>query len=312
MTGSGPGLGLHRAKRARAWWMALAALSSVVGFAPRLRAEDCREVPKLSCPEPMNLESARGLALGTGSRASALSSSALAYSPAALAIGGLYHIEGNVDYLAGHDTVALGGIVTDSSTSKVGAGIGFRGFLASSADGYDGLDGRLGLALPLSPQFALGVAGRYIDLSTHREPSQTLAEGFTMDASMRVTPTNGLQIDLAALNFIDLESAYVPLLLNAGFAFAVASVVSVGVDLLTDMSTFENPEFSLGGGIEYLGIPSVPLRAGYGVDFARRIHVLTAGIGYTDQVFGIDIGLRQQVHPGYDTRIMGSVRYYLH
>jgi hypothetical protein len=313
MTAAGPGLGLHRKFCARvACWIALAGLPSVVGFAPPVRAEDCREIPKLSCREPMHLESARGLALGTGSRASALSSSALAYSPAALAIGGLYHIEGNVDYLAGHDTVALGGIVTDSSTSKVGAGIGFRGFLASSDDGYDGLDGRLGLALPLSPQFALGVSGRYIDLSTHREPSQTLAEGFTMDASMRITPANGLQIDFAALNFIDLDSALVPLMLNAGFAFAVASVVSVGVDLLTDMSTFEHPEFSLGGGIEYLGIPSVPLRAGYAVDFARRIHVLSAGIGYTDQVFGVDIGLRQQVHPGYDTRIMGAVRYYLH
>jgi hypothetical protein len=267
---------------------------------------------KLACPEPMNLESARGLALGTGSRASAISSSALAYSPAALALGGLYHIEGNVDFLTGHDTVALGGMVTDSSTSKVGAGIGLRGFLASGADGYDGLDGRLGLALPLSEQFSLGVAGRYIDLSTHGKPSLTLGEGFTMDASMRITPVNGFQIDFAALNFIDLDSAYVPVLLTGGFAFAVASVMSVGVDVLVDMSTFKDPEFSLGGGIEYLGIATVPLRAGYAVDLARRIHVITAGIGYTDQVIGVDIGLRQEVHPGYDTRIMGAIRYYVH
>ncbi|HEY3393915.1 MAG TPA: hypothetical protein VGK58_14480, partial [Lacipirellulaceae bacterium] len=126
------------------------------------------------------------------------------------------------------------------------------------------------------------------------------------------TPVNGFQIDFAALNFIDLDSAYVPLMLNAGFAFAAASVVSIGVDLLTDMSTFDSPEFSLGGGIEYLGIQTVPLRAGYAVDFARRIHILTAGIGYSDQVFGVDVGLRQQVHPGYDTRIMGAIRYYVH
>src|SRR5262249_32977134 len=78
------------------------------------------------CPVPMNDETARGLALGTGSRASALSTSALAYNPAALALGRLYHVEGSVDYIPQVHAVALGGAVVDSVTSKLGAGVGLR------------------------------------------------------------------------------------------------------------------------------------------------------------------------------------------
>jgi hypothetical protein len=294
---------------ARRWVAVLLSLSSVCA-ANDADAEDCRMLPKLSCPQAMNVETARGLSLGTGARASAISTSALAYSPAALALGNLYHIEGNVDYLAGNDTVALGGMVVDSSTSKVAAGIGFRGFL-SGGDGFDGLDGRLGLALPLSEAFSLGLAGRYIDLSRHSDGT-TLAQGFTMDASLRVSPASGLQIDFAVLNFIDLDSPYVPLMLNGGLAFSVASVVTVGVDLLTDMSSFDNPQLALGGGIEYLGADTVPIRAGYMVDLARKVHSVTAGLGYTDQLVGFDVGLRQEVYPDHDTRIMGAIRYYVH
>jgi len=57
------------------------------------------------------------------------------YSPGAVAVGNLYHIEGMIDYLGNFNTVALGGAVVDSSTSKLGAGLAIRGFL--SGEGGD-------------------------------------------------------------------------------------------------------------------------------------------------------------------------------
>lgn len=306
---------------------ALAAVLCAWLVPSRVTAEDCQSFPdKSDCPPSASPETPRGLALGTGVRAAAVSTSALAYSPAALSLGNLYHIEANLDYMAELDTVALGAGAVDSSTSKVGAGIALRGFL-SGEDGfttdagydYDGLDGRLGIGLALSEAFALGVGARYVDISTEGDSDgdgeidddEELVQGFTMDASLRIMPANGVQIDIAALNFLDLDSSFAPVMLNAGLAFAVASALSLGMDVLTDMSSFENPEVTLGGGIEYLGGNSIPVRAGYSFDIARKVHAIGAGVGYTDQRIGLDIGVRQEVAGGDATRIMAAVRYYV-
>jgi hypothetical protein len=272
------------------------------------------------CPEAANAESARGIGLGTGVRASSMSTSALAYSPAALAIGSLYHIEGQVDYISQAQGVALGAAVVDSSTTRLGAGIGLRGFV-SGDDGWSGLDGRVGLAYPLSDAFAVGLAGRYITLSQDfidedgERYSATLAEGITMDGSIRISPGSGLQIDLAALNFIDRDSEYVPVTLATAVAFAVNEQMALGVDFLTDMSTFDKPKFILGGGGEFFAAGSVPLRGGYAYDTGRKIHMLSGGIGYTDRQIGLDISLRQQIATAdgrdKETRVMGAFRYYV-
>jgi hypothetical protein len=283
------------------------------------RADDCKEIAKDECPKPVSAETARGLALGAGGRASAVSTSALAYSPGALSLGNLYHIEGNVDYMSELKTVALGAAVVDSSTAKLGAGIGLRGFL-SGDEGLSGLDGRLGIALSLSDAFSIGVAGRYISLSTDIPEgddivSVKLARGFTMDASLRVTPTPGVQLDIGALNFIDRSSPYVPTMLTGGIAVAIGQEVTTGVDVVADMTSFKDPGMTLGLGGEYLGGNTVPVRLGYSFDLARKIHALSAGIGYTDQQIGLDLGLKQELErPGPakpETRVMGSVRYYV-
>ena len=151
-----------RAQRALVLACALLCAGAVTAFAPAAHAQaavpDARTRATRSWRPRRS--TARGLALGTGLRASAISTSALAYSPAALALGNLYHIEANIDYISALNTVALGAAAVDSSTSKLGAGISLRGFL-SGDDGYntdagydyDGIDGRVGLALALSRCF---------------------------------------------------------------------------------------------------------------------------------------------------------------
>jgi hypothetical protein len=297
----------------------LALLVAVLVAVPRsARAGECSNVgDKSDCPEAWAYESARGIGAGAGLRSTAVSTSALAYSPAGLALGSLYHVEGNIDYIGSAKTVALGGAVVDSSTSKLGAGIGLRGFL-SGDEGYDGLDGRLGLGLALSEAFAVGLAARYISLSrdlidADGESSEIeMAQGFTLDGSLRIIPTPGFQIDVAALNFVDLEEAEVPVTLAGGLGLALGSAFSLGADLLADMSTFDDPEFIAGAALEYLGGNTVPLRAGYRGDLGRERHAITAGLGYTDQQIGLDVGLRQEVKGGDETRVTVSMRYYVH
>jgi hypothetical protein len=278
-----------------------------------------------NCPTSNDLESARGLAMGTGTRASSISTSAIAYNPAGVALGKLYHIEGQVDYQAEINTVGLGAAVVDSSTTIVGAGMAFRGFLTGK-DGSEGLDGKLVLALPIGERFAVGLAGRYVQLTrdteiTRIEPDgsrrqeefeQELLNGFTMDGSILVQPLDGLMLEALAQNFIDMDSPYAPVLIGGGVSFGMKDVFVVGGDLLADLSTFESATIVTGFGAEVIALGVMPLRLGYEYDTGRLQHHLTAGVGYSDEELGLDLSLDQGVNGPYATRIMFSMSYKVH
>jgi opacity protein-like surface antigen len=318
--GDGPRLRRHSWQRrvcsaATVLFMCAAVLPQTVLPQNVSAAPPCDALGK-ACPLPMNAESARGLALGTGQRASAMSTSALAYNPAGLVSGKLYHIEGVVDYMPDLKTVALGGAVVDSATSRVGAGLGVRGFLGSG--GVGGIDARLGLAFPFSDAVSLGVTGRYMNVNNAMPSvdgvarSARLAKGFTMDAALRVAPIPELQLQLGSYNFINLDSAYAPVLVGGGGAFAVGEIAALGADILADITSWKGADFTIGGGAEIFAGRSVPIRAGYSYETKRTQHTLSLGIGYTDNSVGADISLRQQLGGGGDTRIMGAFRFYVH
>lgn len=271
------------------------------------------DVAGKSCPQALNSESARGLALGTGARATAISTSALAYNPAAMAVGRLYHLEGTVDYMPDRHTVALGGSIVDSSTSRLAAGLSVRGFLAGD-DGVSGIDGRLALALPLSDAVSIGVAGRYLS-AKHTDKSLDLgnpAKGFSLDATLRVAPIPTLQLYGGGFNLINYDSAYAPLMVGGGAGVGIGDVVVVGADMLVDLSSYRTANVIAGGGVELLAGQAVPIRAGYTYDTKREQHALTFGLGYTDRGVGLDISLRQDLGGAGDTRIMGAFRFFMH
>jgi opacity protein-like surface antigen len=286
-----------------------------------VRAEaPCAELAKVStehCPRGLNLESARGLALGTGARASALSTSALAYNPAALAVGRLYHVEGVVDYMPDMKTVALGGSVVDSSTSRLAAGISFRGFL-SGTGGVGGVDGRVGLAFPISDAVSLGVSGRYLSARRDGDAVAALpasvkeAKGFTMDASLRINPVPMFMLYGGAYNFINLDSVYAPIMFGGGLAVGLGDIGSMGADVLVDTTSYNSAAVTVGGGLEFFVAQVVPIRAGYSYDVQRSQNTLTLGLGYTDRAVGLDVSLRQDLGGAGDTRIMGAIRFFVH
>jgi hypothetical protein len=266
-----------------------------------------------TCPQALNSDSARGVALGTGVRATAISTSALAYNPAAMAVGRLYHIEGAVDYMPDRHTVALGGAVVDSSTSRLSAGLSLRGFV-SGDDGIGGIDGRIALALPFSEAVSLGIAGRYLS-AKHTNKALDIgrpAKGFSLDASLRVAPIPTVQLYAGGYNLIDYDSAYAPLMVGGGAGVGIGSVAVVGADVLVDLSSFRTAGVIAGGGIELLAGQAVPIRAGYSYDTKREQHAFSVGLGYTDAAVGLDISLRQDMGGAGDTRLMGAFRFFMH
>jgi hypothetical protein len=265
------------------------------------------------CPQALNMESARGLALGTGARATAISTSALAYNPAAMAVGRLYHVEGAVDYMPDRHTVALGGAIVDSSTSRLAAGLSLRGFL-SGDDGIGGIDGRLALALPFSEAVSIGIAGRYLS-AKHTDKSLDLgnpAKGFSLDASLRVAPIPMLQLQVGGYNLINYDSAYAPLMVGGGAGVGIGTIAVLGADLLVDLSSYRTADVIAGGGVEVLLGQAVPLRAGYSYDTKREQHAFSVGLGYTDRAVGVDLSLRQDIGGAGDTRLMGAFRFFMH
>jgi hypothetical protein len=278
--------------------------------------------PTLSEPEPpppdaADLDTTRGLALGTGIRASAMSTSALAYDPAAMALARVYHIESSTTFVPTYGRWIFGGAIVDSNTSRLAAGLSFRGILGDGNNGWSGLDGRLGLGFPIIDELAIGISGRYLSLSREGQapagvdPDEPLAQGFTMDGSIVVAPMEGLRIAALANNFIDLGSDIVPVTFGGSASLTLFKQLTLGGDVLVDISTYESPSILAGGGVEFLAANIVPLRVGYRYDDGRGSHFVTGGVGYVDAKFGIDLSLRQEVDGDQSTELQLALRYFV-
>jgi hypothetical protein len=261
------------------------------------------------------LETPRGLALGTGARASSVSTAALAYNQAAMPLSKLYHLEGIVGYAPSNGLWTLGASVVDSNTNSLAAGLSFRGLIGTEDEGYSGLDGQLALAYPLAEFLSIGVGARYIWLTENAQvpegADETPVQGFTVGASLVLQPFEGLRIAAFGSNLVDLESSLTPVQVGGSAAFTYDGVFTVGGDVLVDLSTFEDPEFLAGGGVEFLAAGKVPIRGGYVFDSGRQIHSVSGGLGYVEAAWGVELSLRQDVSGASDTAVLASFRYFV-
>ena len=267
-------------------------------------------------PVGLQQETGRGLALGSGMRASAISTAALAYNPAALASGRLYHLDGYADYSPNTDTLILGGAIVDSLTSSLAAGMSARAMLAQGNTAPDGFDIRLGAALPISNAVSIGLSGRYLNITGAKalrgadnvDPS---TKGITLDASLSITPMDGVRLAFLGYNLVNRHSLYVPVMGGGSIAVNVGDSLTIGGDFLADFTTFSRTTFIGGGGLEYVHNTTIPLRLGYLFDSGRNTHYLGAGIGYNEQKMGVEVGLQQGVSGTNDTRVVASLRYFV-
>ncbi|MAQ18001.1 MAG: hypothetical protein CMN30_24790 [Sandaracinus sp.] len=299
-------------------WGALLFATEGQAQATELTGDGSLVAPSAEAPREETYETARGVGMGLGARATAQGTSALAYNAANIGMAQLYHIETMASFVPGDRAWMYGGAIVDSITSKMAAGLSFHGFYGSGDRALRGYDGRLALGLPLSQKIGLGLSARYINLRSRQENSDGESVGagvkaFTLDASIRVTPVDGLHIALLGNNLIRTDSPLAPLTLGGGLGYAFGNLFSVSGDILVDLTTFEQAELLFGVGIEYLAGESFPLRVGYRRDQGRVLNQITASVGYVDQQFGMDIALRQDIayEPGNDTQLLLNIRYHV-
>jgi hypothetical protein len=278
------------------------------------------------------IETARGLALGSGARANAASTQAQADNPANLPLGHIAHMESTFAYQPQLKAYAVGASVMDGMTSGYFAmGLATR-FLFGDNSGWEG---RLGLGVPIGEMLALGVAARYANLTSvdkgarpenldelaeAEETGEPVAEDhtyklkrFTLDAAVTLRPLPILTITALGYNLINTHSPLAPMLVGGSVAFGRDSV-SLGGDVLVDLNQhkqFDGVKLQVGGGIEYLTQGVVPLRAGYLYDQGRHQHAVTAGLAYLSRQFSVQLSLRQYVNDQKDTTLMSAVQYFV-
>jgi hypothetical protein len=125
-------------------------------------------------------------------------------------------------------------------------------------------------------------------------------------------PGSGFSISALAYNLIQLDTPLAPTIVGGGAGFQVRETLTLGADVLFDVTSFMQPELTVGGGIEYLVAGEVPLRFGYAYDAGRGEHTLTGGIGYIEQRVGVELGLRQSLEGPRGTEVLLALRYFVH
>lgn len=277
-----------------------------------------REAGSTTPPLPDTMETARGMAMGLGARASASSTSGLAYNAAGMSIGRHYHIESAIVYEPQAARFATGGGLIDSHSGPVNMGVDFRYVHGNGEDGHGGYDGRVALGLPLGDHFAIGATGRYMSFWREgEENADPWAEHITLDASIRVTPIPGLHFAALGYNLIDVGSPLVPVQVGGSASYTIDNTFTLAFDALCDLTTFQfedgsiRPEGLFGGAAEYF-TGEVPIRAGYLYDTGRDIHYVTAGAGWMNDDLGVDVAVRQQVNGELNTSLLASFRYFVH
>lgn len=268
---------------------------------------------------PETMETARGLAMGLGARASATSTSGLAYNSAGMSIARLYHIESSIVYEPWASRFATNAALMDSYSGPVNMAVSFRYVQGNGDTGHGGYDGRISLGLPLGDNFAIGVTGRYVSFWREgQDGAPPFAESITIDGAIRVTPLPGFHIAALGYNLVPIDSPLVPMQVGGSVSYTIDNTFTLAVDGLADLSTWHEadgnirPEALFGAAAE-LFTGEVPIRAGWMFDTGRSAHYVSAGVGWMNEEVGIDIAARQQVTGvNLDTRLLASVRYFVH
>lgn len=318
----------------RAFWRA-AIVGLLTGLCPLSIASAQLEGPTgvsgaagpASIPPEDTLETTYGLAMGSGARAGAIGTSALAYNVSNMAAVPTYHVEAFSQIIPGSKSDGgtywtIGSSVADSSTAKkIAMGTSFRGVFSGEGHRYSGWDWRSGIGIQAIPQIGIGIGFRWAKLKSDwtNEPCATSDscrvragpsfDGITLDASLTVTPIPWLKVSGLGYNLIKTYSSLAPQMAGGSVALTPVASFSIGGDILVDFTTFEKNELIAGGGLSYIAAEMVPLRFGYRRDGGRGFNQITAGAGFNKGKIGVEAALRKDIGGLKETYLLFMFRF---
>ncbi len=259
------------------------------------------------------MQSPRELGMGGAQNALGAGTSAIYMNPANLAQTRVYHFEGIAAFSPDARRQSYGGSVADSSTSRLAGG--FAGtWNQLDPDGLNRkwTDLRLALAYPISDRVLLGLTGRYLHVNqsiskgplgaskvSDGTPDSPLFNTFTFDAGLTVLPVEGLSLGLVAHNLTAPGTGLAPTTLATGIGYQT-HVITFEADGMADFTTWQSTRLRAMLGGEIFLADHFPIRIGYRYDDGQKAHSLSAGLGYIDKKFSIELSARRDVvaeHP---------------
>jgi hypothetical protein len=285
------------------------------------------------------VSTARSTAMGGAMRAFGNGTTALYGNPANIALTRVYHLEAVAAIWPEARRQSYGISAVDSVTSRLAGGVGVH-YNLMDPDGTDRkwTDARLTLAFPFSDKFYAGLSGRYMKLRQNGvfQPSspiggpsdyavgglrdEAIVDNFTFDAGLTVKPASSIAIGLVGSNLTNPGHGLLPTSLGGGIGFGTSDL-TIEANLLGDFTTYVHANGTTKAttramfGAEYLAGDHYPLRLGYRYDQGALSHALSAGVGYIDPQFSLEIALRRTVS-GPDTAVPSTtvvvdVQYFL-
>lgn len=251
--------------------------------------------------------------MGDAFTAVAEGTSGIYHNPAGIARATLYAIDGIFEY--NPTGSVLNASVSDSRTNpNLAAGVGYSYHIGrDAADGIDGHDIRLALAVPVVPdRVAIGVGGRYLIV---KDNDVELMNGFTLDAGAIFKVTEGFHLGVVGKNLVDqcdkIECASIaPLTIAGGASFATNFGLVLAGDVGFDLTTTDDTAIEFAFGAEYLAV-MVPLRVGFERKDAVDTSMLTFGAGWRSKAAGFDVGYQLDLANTERMIFMGSFAIYL-
>jgi len=305
-------------------------------FAPSARADRSDIVPEVGYNYG-EIETGRSAAMGGALRALGNAVTGLYANPANIALTRVYHLQGLAQIWPEARRQSYGATAVDSVTGRLAGAIGAH-YGVLDPDGVDRkwTDVRLGLGFPISDRFYAGVTGKYLKLrdnglarpgyglrhsyASAGLPDAAIVDGFTFDAGITVKPTNNFFIGVVGTNLTSPGHGFQPLTLGGAVGFG-NNDITAEVDVVADFTTYTKADgtsrtnMRAMAGFEYLAADHFPLRVGYRYDAEPALHAISAGAGYIDPQFSVDLSIRRTVSGkepfGPVTTVVVDLQYFL-
>jgi hypothetical protein len=282
------------------------------------RAEQSQRSPQVGY-DYAEVSTGRSNAMGGAMRALGNGTTALYANPANIALARVYHLQALAAIWPESKRQSYGVTAVDSVTSRLAGAVGAHyNFMDSDGIGRKWTDVRFALAFPFSETFYAGLSGRYLKLRQEGGfvlnnaiggPTDVVAGGlrdssivdnFSFDAGLTVKPTSSLAIGLVGSNLTNPGHGLLPTSVGGGVGYGTRDF-TIEADMVGDFSSYAHNDGTskstvraLFGG-QYLAADHYPLMLGYRYDQGARSHALSAGAGYIDTQFSVELGVRRTV-----------------